>query len=64
VPAPLAGRGRPGATLAGAAVGAAAFLWVALLALPGHGAAGGASAMLAGVAAATAATFVALRARA
>ena len=57
-------RGRPGASLAGAAVGAAAFVWIALLAAPDHGAEGAASAMLAGVAAATAATFAALRARA
>lgn len=57
-------RGRPGASLAGAAVGAAAFVWVALLAASAHGAAGAASAMFAGVAAATAGTFAALRARA
>ena len=56
-------RGVPGAALAGAAVGAAAFGWIAVLAVPAHGAAGAASAMLAGVGAATAGTFVALRAR-
>ena len=44
--------------------GPAAFVWVALLAVPGRGAAGAASAMLAGVAAVAAATFGALRARA
>ncbi len=57
-------RGRPGATVAGAAVGAAAFAWIALLAVPPHGAAGAATAMLAGIAAATAGTFAALRGRA
>lgn len=57
-------RGRPGASLAGAAVGAVAFAWIALLAASSHGAAGAAGAMLAGVAAATAGTFAALRARA
>lgn len=57
-------RGRPGASLAGAAVGAAAFVWIALLAAPQYGAAGAASAMFAGIAAATAGTFAALRARA
>ena len=57
-------RGRPGASLAGAGAGAAAFVAVTLVALPSGGAAGAAGAMLAGVAAATAATFAALRARA
>ena len=56
-------RGRPGATVAGAVAGAAAFAWIALLSVPAHGAPGAASAMLAGVAAATAGTFAVLRGR-
>ena len=47
-------RERPGASLAGAAAGAATFVAVALLALPVAGAGGAAAAMLAGVAATTA----------
>ena len=54
-------RERPEAMLAGAGAGAAAFVAVALLAVPGSGASGAAAAMLAGVGAATAATFIALR---
>jgi O-antigen/teichoic acid export membrane protein len=54
-------RGRPGAALAGAAVGTAAFAAVALAAVPSADARGAALAMLAGVAATTAATFAALR---
>lgn len=50
----------PGAVLAGAVVGATAFAGVALVAVPPHGADGAAAAMLAGVAATTAATFAAL----
>ena len=57
-------RARPGAVLAGAAAGAAAFAWTAVLAVPGSGASGAAAAMLAGVAATTAATSAALRRRA
>jgi len=54
-------RGRPEATLAGAAAGAGAFAFVALVLVAPHGAAGAAAAMLAGVAASTAVTFAALR---
>ncbi len=54
-------RERPAAVLGGAAVGAATFAWVALLAVPQSPAAGAAAAMLAGVAATSAATFAALR---
>ena len=54
-------RERPGAGLGGAALGALSFVWVAALALPGAQASGAAAAMLAGVAAATAGTFAALR---
>jgi O-antigen/teichoic acid export membrane protein len=57
-------RERPAAVLAGAAAGATAFAFVALLSIPQSGASGAASAMLAGVAATTAATFAALRRRA
>ncbi len=56
-------RARAGAVLLGAAVGAAAFVFVALLSVPQSGATGAAAAMLAGVAATTAATFAALRRR-
>lgn len=56
--------GRPGASLAGAAIGAAAVVVVALVAVAPHGAVGAAAAMLAGVAAATGATFAVLRGRA
>ena len=56
-------RGEPEAWLAGAGAGAAAFVAVALFAVPAEDAAGAAAAMLAGVAVATAATFAALRAR-
>lgn len=56
-------RGRPEAALAGAALGAASFLWVAALAVPDAEATGAAAAMLAGVAATVAGTFVALRVR-
>ena len=52
---------RPEAALAGAALGAASFIWVAVLTVSGAGANGAAAAMLAGVAAAVAGTFVALR---
>ena len=54
-------RGRPEATLAGAAAGAGAFAFVALVLVAPHGAAGAAAAMLAGVAASTAVIFAALR---
>lgn len=54
-------RARPEAALGGAALGALSFIWVAALALPGAQASGAAAAMLAGVAAATAGTFAALR---
>jgi O-antigen/teichoic acid export membrane protein len=54
-------RGRPGAVLAGAAVGATAFVAIALAAVPSAHATGATLAMLAGVAATTAATFAALR---
>lgn len=54
-------RERPEAALGGAALGALSFVWVAALALPGAQASGAAAAMLAGVAAATAGTFAALR---
>ena len=57
-------RGQPSAVPAGAAVGAAAFVLVALLALPPRGRGRRGRAMLAGVAATTAATFAALRRRA
>jgi MFS family permease len=57
-------RERPEAVLAGAAVGATAFAFVALAAVPQSGASGAATAMLAGVAATTAATFAALGRRA
>lgn len=57
-------RERPEAVLAGAAVGATAFAFVALAAVPQSGASGAATAMLAGVAATTAATFAALPGRA
>ena len=57
-------RGRPGAALAGAAAGALTFVAVALVAVAQTGARGAAAAMLAGVGAATAATFLALRGRA
>lgn len=56
-------RERPDAVLAGAALGAASFAWVAIFTLPGAAASGAAAAMLAGVAAATAGTFAALRSR-
>lgn len=56
-------RERPEAALAGATVGATAFAGVALLSVPAWGATGAAAAMLAGVAATTAATFAALRRR-
>ncbi len=57
-------RERAGAVLAGAGAGAAAFTAVALLAVPQAGARGAATAMLAGVAVTTGATFAALRVRA
>jgi O-antigen/teichoic acid export membrane protein len=54
-------RERPMATLAGAAAGAATFVAVAAITLPGAGASGAAWAMLAGVAATVAGTLAALR---
>jgi len=54
-------RERPEAVVAGAATGAAAFVAVAVMALPGGGASAAAAAMLAGVGATVAATFAALR---
>ncbi len=56
-------RGRPEAAVAGAALGVAGFVWVALLAVPDAEASGAAAAMLAGVAATIAGTFAALRIR-
>ena len=56
-------RNRPEAVLAGAAAGAAAFVAVAALTLPGAGASGAAAAMLAGVATTIAGTFAALDTR-
>ena len=54
-------RERPEAVLVGAATGAAAFVAVAVVALPDGGASAAAAAMLAGVGATVAATFAALR---
>jgi O-antigen/teichoic acid export membrane protein len=56
-------RGRPEAALVGAALGAASFVWVAVLAVPDGEASGAAAAMLAGVAATVAGTLAALRVR-
>lgn len=57
-------REQPGALLAGAAAGAAAFAFVALLAVPQAAANGASAAMLAGVAATSAVTLATLRGRA
>jgi O-antigen/teichoic acid export membrane protein len=56
-------RAQPEAVLAGAAAGAMAFALAVLLTLPQADASGAAAAMLAGVAATSAATFTALRRR-
>ena len=53
-------RERPGATVAGAAAGAATFVFAAAILVPNGGASGGAWAMLAGVGATVAGTIVAL----